>query len=550
MKHVAIGIGGTGARCVEALVHLCAVGLGPDDLYILLVDPDKSNGNVTRAKRTIEDYVRCRNAISPVGSPERPKTFGTRLHFDQDHGLPWSPFTPDMDLGKLFRTDDQQFRDHRSLCRAFYSDVELALTWGAGFRGHASVASAAMTTVKQHLDRPPWSDLLSQTKNAVAGGDQRTFVFSSVFGATGAGGFPAIAQVLRNRAAEDSDQWVNRKDCYGIGGALLLPYLMFTPTRKSEEGDEPYARASHFLINTQAALLHYGRAWSRDGSPFDNVYYVGTPQLDQIDRTDLIMRDEEDPEDLGGGFSPGGPLQKNPAHIVEMLAALAALDFYNKRKDFRPFSEATDTKRQCRMYALAGSDPGAITWEDLPKLPVNSHADQTYHCQERLLVWTTMMSALTDHFLPRLHDREFEDNRDTAAWYTRHFRPGSLTDGPALAGLDAIGSFARRRYFRWAWQWHQTSQRQVRLFNHSFLQARADRVQGTPSDQAQEMASMILHSGLDGVKSGSPGHVYATIWDFMCNDKNPGTNLPVGKFWDMMYRAATDYVNHRYSLVS
>ena len=35
-----IGIGGTGARVVEARVHCCAAGLGPEQLSLLIVDPD------------------------------------------------------------------------------------------------------------------------------------------------------------------------------------------------------------------------------------------------------------------------------------------------------------------------------------------------------------------------------------------------------------------------------------------------------------------------------------------------------------------------------
>ena len=47
MGYYAIGIGGTGAKCLESLIHLAAAGMMPDnsDLYILFVDPDEANGS-------------------------------------------------------------------------------------------------------------------------------------------------------------------------------------------------------------------------------------------------------------------------------------------------------------------------------------------------------------------------------------------------------------------------------------------------------------------------------------------------------------------------
>ena len=46
MGYYAIGIGGTGAKCLESLIHLAAAGMMPDgDLHLLFVDPDTSNGS-------------------------------------------------------------------------------------------------------------------------------------------------------------------------------------------------------------------------------------------------------------------------------------------------------------------------------------------------------------------------------------------------------------------------------------------------------------------------------------------------------------------------
>src|SRR5688500_2676212 len=59
-KNVLIGIGGTGSKVVESVVHLCAAGLGPDKLHVFMIDPDQGNGNLTRTKSLIKKYTGLR----------------------------------------------------------------------------------------------------------------------------------------------------------------------------------------------------------------------------------------------------------------------------------------------------------------------------------------------------------------------------------------------------------------------------------------------------------------------------------------------------------
>ena len=66
-KHYLIGIGGTGARVVEAVLHCCAAGFAPEgltDLTVFLVDPDEGNGNLSRTKTLVAQYQRARDALA------------------------------------------------------------------------------------------------------------------------------------------------------------------------------------------------------------------------------------------------------------------------------------------------------------------------------------------------------------------------------------------------------------------------------------------------------------------------------------------------------
>ena len=52
-----LGIGGTGMRCIESLIHLCAMGMFDDtDIHLLALDTDKNNGIFSRLKEVKDDY--------------------------------------------------------------------------------------------------------------------------------------------------------------------------------------------------------------------------------------------------------------------------------------------------------------------------------------------------------------------------------------------------------------------------------------------------------------------------------------------------------------
>ena len=65
-----IAIGGTGAKCAEAIMHLAASGLltpqPPQNskIKIIFIDPDESNGHIDRAKKTIQTYQACHQLMA------------------------------------------------------------------------------------------------------------------------------------------------------------------------------------------------------------------------------------------------------------------------------------------------------------------------------------------------------------------------------------------------------------------------------------------------------------------------------------------------------
>ena len=63
MKNFIIGIGGSGAKCLEHLIHCCSSGLGPEDLWVGMVDQDEANGNISRTKILLNKYWNLRTSL-------------------------------------------------------------------------------------------------------------------------------------------------------------------------------------------------------------------------------------------------------------------------------------------------------------------------------------------------------------------------------------------------------------------------------------------------------------------------------------------------------
>lgn len=64
MTHsVVFGIGGTGAKCIEAVVHLAASGHTTKVIYPISIDEDSNNGNVRRCINALQTYNEIREQL-------------------------------------------------------------------------------------------------------------------------------------------------------------------------------------------------------------------------------------------------------------------------------------------------------------------------------------------------------------------------------------------------------------------------------------------------------------------------------------------------------
>ena len=269
MGYYAIGIGGTGSKCLESLIHLAAAGMMPDkkeELYVLFVDPDKANGSLERAVTTSECYKTFSN------NPQLAQPHLLQTKIDSVANPIFSPFDDGDDdkprLEKFFDYAGLKLADDGAadLFEVLYSEKERTTRLHEGFRGHPSIGAAVMAQTVFGGDGP-WKAFQAKVAKDP---DAKIFLAGSIFGGTGASGFPTIAKLIKS--ALDIKPIAAQ-----IGGALILPYFTFID---ADLDKQLKAKAEHFLMNTQAALEYYQR--SNKDLVYNAIYLIGDDSQVQL----------------------------------------------------------------------------------------------------------------------------------------------------------------------------------------------------------------------------------------------------------------------------
>lgn len=193
MSYYLIGIGGTGAKCLEAFVNLSGAGLLKDSqpVKMIFVDADVSCGNLQRTQKTVDLYTKAKKiGFSDIGLFKN-----TIEAFD-----PWTPVPENCsDLDDVFsRVSLINKKDNKALgllYDALFTEQERTTPLDKGFRGHPAIGAAVMSQAMETQQTEQWQKIEQEINNDK---DAKVFLFASVFGGTGAAGFPTIAKILKS----------------------------------------------------------------------------------------------------------------------------------------------------------------------------------------------------------------------------------------------------------------------------------------------------------------------------------------------------------------
>lgn len=327
MKTYIFCIGGTGARVMKSLAMLLATGveMHTDEIVPIFIDPDASAADLTRTISFLREY----------------KYMNEQLHFSDDMKNRFfktkiSEGIPNYRL-ELSNTRNDRFRKYmgfdsldianQALAYMLFSKKNLDSEMEVGFKGNPNIGSVVLNQFAQ-------SDAFNEFTNSFRPGD-RIFIVSSIFGGTGASGFPLLLKNLRGIDMSQPNAG-NIKDA-AIGAITVLPYFNLA---QSQDGANDID-SSTFISKTKAALEYYDKNISGNNS-LNAFYYIA----------DDIYNTYE--------YSEGGTTQKNKAHIIELLSALAIVDFCRMDDNMLQSSKGKALNPIYKEFGAASGDKDMI----------------------------------------------------------------------------------------------------------------------------------------------------------------------------------------------
>jgi hypothetical protein len=352
--NILIGIGGTGAKIVESALYLFASGIGPaDGIHVGLIDQDNANGNVQRTETLLNLIHRIQDELATGSNKldwtdskpeERTSLLSVPLRklFADADACHWRPAPEKLNTLAEILQEGQMTTAQKDLFDLLFrpagasaADKEQDLRLEEGYRGRAHVGSAALLSALHH-DSPQFLTTMIElmSNGSSTGGEVRIMLVGSLFGGTGAAGFPTIARSLHKLRQPGNNKDINA-EAVKIGGALMLPYFGF---RDPEESEANVITTAQLLPQARVAVNYYDRLIEQEGV-FDHLYIAGWDKV-------ITLNYHE----------PGRGEQRNPALLPELVAAMGVADFFTLGE--------IEPQRQPMMAARRSGD--ALTWGDLP----------------------------------------------------------------------------------------------------------------------------------------------------------------------------------------
>ena len=358
-KLYVFAIGGTGSRVLKSMTMLLAAGVKTNvsEIVPIIIDPDAACGDKTDTVQIMNEYSQIYDSLSHhAGS--KINGFSTKLsklNFPTEYVMPMgtntnTTFGSYMQFGSL--SDE-----NTALVNMLFSEDNQNADMTIGFTGNPNIGSVVLN---QFASSPEFAQFASN----FAPGD-KIFIISSIFGGTGASGFPLLLKNLRhidpnlhipNAAAIQNAE---------IGAITVLPYFNI----KSEE--DAVIDSDTFVSKAKAALSYY----EKNLNTLNVLYYIGDDIKGQQDNNE------------------GGASQRNDAHFIEFASALSIIDFANNS-----FATATPIQTIYKEFGIN---------EDVTDITLKKLAPQTYLQVARPLTEFTLFCKYLSESLHSSYSQEW-----------------------------------------------------------------------------------------------------------------------------------------------
>ena len=216
------------------MILATGVKFGADEIVPIIIDPDAANADLTRTVSLLNNYSEIRENLQ-FNTDNKNRFFRTEIE----------RILPNYTL-RINDTDDKSFQQYieyasmsksnKALTNMFFSDKNLASSMEVGFNGNPNIGSVVLNQIAH-------SDDFLDFAYSFSDGD-RIFIISSIFGGTGASGFPLLLKTLREGNNFPNYDLITRAT---IGAVTILPYY------KMKLDDESEIDSSTFISKTKSA---------------------------------------------------------------------------------------------------------------------------------------------------------------------------------------------------------------------------------------------------------------------------------------------------------
>jgi hypothetical protein len=446
-----IAAGGTGMRCLQAFINMCAIGVFKDMKFnILLLETDEENKDKRNAEKLISTY-------SYLHKNAKGSFFTSELEL--------FTFVPDYstdetrDFVRLSQIELDTTELSTRLANIFYEQNVQEFDLSHGYKAQTHLGSYLMyhaiinevRKAQEHEAKKASSqlykfiNLVSKSNNT--GG--RLFVFGSSFGGTGASSIPVMPRAISDAAALILDGSIEINNIF-FGGVVLSDYFNFSPPAANQKKAEKVIANSQYFSHNSAAALNYYVHDNTILEKYKHLYLMGWPSNKKIDVDEYkekILNIKDD-----GSTKTGGKHQENPCHILEVMSISAAYHFFSEAyTSTNTLKSMEKTKFLYKSLEKFGSDGLFVSPEDIiPEIDKKNNKVPSY---ERFIrnatslytlglilqnVYNNDVTSLQKDLL--LYNNKYELNEDDAEQLTYflnyfsksrddagNFRPGWFT---------------------------------------------------------------------------------------------------------------------------
>lgn len=294
-------VGGTGLRVMKSILMLMAGGMSTNGYMVvpIILDPHLDLDEKKNLHLLIDSYKSIYNRSVNNGNDtlnhlegffnSEVKTLSELVaskHVAVADAGSSAKFRSYIELANLSTEDLNNY-----LVETMFSTKNLDSPLSVGFKGNPNVGTVVLGDM---IEKADWfSDFKLQCEK-----DDRIFIISSIFGGTGASGYPLLEKKIR--LAENEPAVKNAV----MGAVTVLPYYgLKDPASTGSDID-----SANFYTKTKSALAYYqGTVKS------DYLYYVGEKSLKQVYENDEKKQDDK-------------------ANFIELVAASALFDFLEREQ--------------------------------------------------------------------------------------------------------------------------------------------------------------------------------------------------------------------------